>query len=285
MIYTSGIISDPSEYESLEQLQDNKLSVVCQKLDLKPEDVVLDIGCGWGTLAAYIHKNFGCDVTGITLGKNQTKFGNARIQKNGGTEQKARILCMDYRELPPTPKNRFTKIVSLEMAEHVGVKRYSAFMRQVYDLLDDDGIFVLQVAGLRPAWQYEDLNWGLFMNKYVFPGADASASLGWVIKEVEAVGFEVKHIDVLGVHYSATIWRWYKNWLSNKDKVVAKYGEKWYRTWTFFLASSVITARQGGSSVFQITLHKNLNAYRRVEAIPTHQNIKLDTSRPHVSVE
>jgi sphingolipid C9-methyltransferase len=117
MIYTSGIISDPSEYESLEQLQDNKLSVVCQKLDLKPNDVVLDIGCGWGTLAAYIHKNFGCDVTGITLGKNQTKFGNARIEKNGGSKEKARILCMDYRELPREPKNRFTKIVSLEMAE------------------------------------------------------------------------------------------------------------------------------------------------------------------------
>lgn len=67
---------------------------------------------------------------------------------------------------------------------------------------------------------------GLFMNKYIFPGADASCSLGWVINQVEAAGFEVKNIDVIGVHYSATIWRWYQNWVSNKDKVVAKYGER-----------------------------------------------------------
>ena len=70
------------------------------------------------------------------------------------------------------------------MAEHVGIRRYGAFLRQVYDLLEDDGLFVLQVAGIRPSWQYEDLIWGLFMNKYVFPGADASCSLGWVINQV-----------------------------------------------------------------------------------------------------
>lgn len=81
------------------------------------------------------------------------------------------------------------------------------------------------------------------MNKYIFPGADASASLGWVITQVEAAGFEVKNVDVLGVHYSATILRWYKNWLSNKEKIVAKYGVRWYRIWEFFLASSVIIAR------------------------------------------
>ena len=64
------------------------------------------------------------------------------------------------------------------------------------------------------------------MNKYIFPGADASCSLGWVVHQVEAAGFEVKNIDVLGVHYSATIWRWYLNWVSNKDKIVEKYTER-----------------------------------------------------------
>lgn len=136
------------------------------------------------------------------------------------------------------------------MAEHVGIRRYGAFLRQMYDLLEDDGIFVLQVAGIRPPWQYEDLIWGLFMNKYIFPGADASCSLGWVVSQVEAAGFEVKNIDVLGVHYSATIWRWYKNWISNKDKVIETYGERWYRIWVFFLAYSTIISRY----VFSITL-------------------------------
>ncbi|TDL20242.1 cyclopropane fatty acid synthase domain-containing protein [Rickenella mellea] len=274
MVYTSGVVLDNSRTETLEELQDNKLALVCSKLDLQPTDRLLDVGCGWGTLAAFASKNYGCDVTGITLGKNQTAFGNNRIKENGVGHDKARILCMDYREIPGGP-GHYTKIVSLEMAEHVGIRRYGAFLRQMYDMLDDNGTFVLQVAGIRPAWQYEDLIWGLFMNKYIFPGADASCSLGWVIKQVEAAGFEVKNIDVLGVHYSATIWRWYQNWISNKDKVIAKYGERWYRIWVFFLAYSTIISRQGSASVFQITMHKNLNAFHRIEGVPSHSSIHL----------
>ncbi|KAG9311310.1 sphingolipid C9-methyltransferase [Chiua virens] len=286
MIYTSGVVTTLEASESLEQLQDNKLALVCSKLNLQPNDRLLDVGCGWGTLAAFAAKNYDCDVTGITLGKNQTKFGNERIKNNGVTPDKARILCMDYREIPGGP-GHFTKIVSLEMAEHVGIRRYGAFMRQMYDLLDDEGIFVLQVAGIRPSWQYEDLIWGLFMNKYIFPGADASCSLGWVVNQVEAAGFEVKNIDVLGVHYSATIWRWYLNWVSNKDKVVEKYGERWYRIWVFFLAYSTIISRQGSASVFQLTLHKNLNAYHRINGVPSHASIhnKQRDAREWASIE
>ncbi|KZT52338.1 S-adenosyl-L-methionine-dependent methyltransferase [Calocera cornea HHB12733] len=269
MVYTSGVVTDITREETLEELQDNKLSLVCEKLDLKETDTVLDIGCGWGTLAAFASKNYGCDVTGITLGRNQTAFGNKRIADNGVSSEKARILCMDYREIPNTP-GHYTKIVSLEMAEHVGVRRYSTFLRQIYDLLDDNGLFVLQVAGFRPRWQFEDLLWGMFMNKYVFPGADASIPLNWVLKELEVVGFEVKSVDVLGVHYSATLWRWYKNWLSNEEKVLAKYGDRWNRIWKYFLASATIASRQGSASVFQITLHKNLNAFPRIEGVPSH---------------
>ena len=116
MIYTSGIVTSLTEPQTLEQLQDNKLTVVCEKLNLRPTDHLLDIGCGWGTLAAFAHKNYGCEVTGITLGKNQTKFGNERISSNGGDPERARILCLDYRDIPGGP-GHYTKIVSLEMAE------------------------------------------------------------------------------------------------------------------------------------------------------------------------
>lgn len=267
MIYTGGMVRDTTRAETLEELQDNKLSMVCEKLDLKKGDRMLDIGCGWGTLAAFAAKNFETDVTGITLSKNQAKFGNDRIAKNGISSEQARILNKDYREIP---KHTFNKISCLEMAEHVGIRRYSTFLNEVYNLLDDDGTMVFQVAGLRPHWQYEDLIWGLFMNEHIFPGADASCSLGWVINQLENAGFEVKSIDVLGVHYSVTILRWYNNWLSNKEKVLEKYGERWFRIWTFFLASSVIIARNGGSSVFQITVQKNLNATRRIEGLHSH---------------
>lgn len=116
MVYTSGIVLDLNSAESLEQLQDNKLGVVCEKLGLQPDDHLLDVGCGWGTLVAFAAKNYGCKATGITLGKNQTKFGNERIKANGVDPDKASILCMDYRDIPGG-HGHYTKIVSLEMAE------------------------------------------------------------------------------------------------------------------------------------------------------------------------
>lgn len=284
MIYTSGIVTDNLVAQSLETLQDNKLAVVCEKLDLKPSDKLLDIGCGWGTLVAYAAKNYGCDATGVTLSIKQAKFGTDRIAKNEISSDRARIICSDFRKLSAV-KGAYTKIVSLEMAEHVGIRRYPTFLRQVYDLLDDDGTFVLQVAGIRPSWQFEDLIWGLFMNKYIFPGADASCSLGWVVGKLEDAGFEIKNIDVLGVHYSATIYHWYKNWVSNKDAVISTYGEKWYRIWVFFLAYSTIISRQGSASVFQITMHKNLNAFHRIGGVPKHASIHVKLDKVPLLVE
>ncbi|KAL7274685.1 hypothetical protein RUND412_002407 [Rhizina undulata] len=268
MIYTSGIISDINKEESLEQLQDNKLKVVCEKIELKKGERMLDIGCGWGTLTRFASKNFGASVTGITLGRNQTAWGNSGLRRDGIEESQSRVLCMDYRDIP-VPPGKYNKITCLEMAEHVGVRHFGAFLRQVYDMLEDDGIFFLQIAGLRKSWQYEDLIWGLFMNKYVFPGADASTPLGWFVDSLEAAGFEVKSIDTIGVHYSATLWRWYRNWMGNREKVEAKYGARWFRVWEYFLAYSTIASRQGSATCYQIVLHKNLNAFHRVEGIPS----------------
>jgi len=94
-----------------------------------------------------------------------------------------------------------------------------------------------------------------------------------VINKLEAAGFEIRSADVIGVHYSATIERWLENWKRNESKVVEKYGTRLYRIWLFFLASSVIIAREGGSSAFQIVAHKNLNAYPRVEGTFYHNGI------------
>ncbi|KAF7188219.1 Sphingolipid C9-methyltransferase 2 [Pseudocercospora fuligena] len=273
MIYTSGIVSDINKEESLEQLQDNKLAIVCEKIGLKPGEKMLDIGCGWGTLAKFASVNYGAEATGVTLGRNQTAWGNAGLRKAGIPEEQSRILCMDYRDIP-LPQGGYNKITCLEMAEHVGVRYFGTFLKQVYDMLDDDGVFFLQIAGLRKSWQYEDLIWGLFMNKYIFPGADASTPLGFFIDKLEGAGFEVKHIDTVGVHYSATIWRWYRNWIGNKDKVIAKYGVRWYRIWEYFLAYSTIISRQGSATCYQITLVKNINSTHRVEGIPSQFNLK-----------
>lgn len=272
MIYTSGVISDIDEEETLEQLQDNKLRVVCDKIDLKEGERLLDLGCGWGTLITYASKVYGAHCTGITLGRNQTKWGNEKLKLQGIPEEQSKVLCLDYRDTP-VPKGRYNKITCLEMAEHVGVRKFGAFLQQVYDMLDDDGLFFLQYAGLRQCWQYEDLVWGLFMNKYIFPGADASTPLGFVISSLEKTGFEITSIDNIGVHYSATLWRWYRNWVSNKDKVVNKYGVRWYRIWEYFLASSTIISRQGSATCYQIVLRKNINSYQRVDYIPKQKGL------------
>lgn len=275
MIYTSGVVSDITKEESLEEIQDNKLEIVCEKIQLNKKDHVLDLGCGWGTLTAYGSLNFGANITGLTLGRNQTKWGNSVLSQYGVSSDQSRIVCCDYRDAPPSskPNGKYDKITCLEMAEHVGVKNFSKFLQQVYDALEDDGLFFLQYAGLRKSWQYEDLIWGLFMNKYIFPGADASTPLTFVTSALETAGFEVVSLDNIGVHYSATLWRWYRNWIGNKEKVVNKYGIRWYRIWEYFLASSTITSRQGGATCYQIVLRKNINSYHRVNYIPAQEGL------------
>ena len=284
MVYTTGIISDINHEETLEQLQDNKLAIVCEKIGLKQGDTVLDIGCGWGTLAKYASVNYNAHVTGVTLGRNQTAWGNNGLRKAGIPEDQSRILCHDYRDIA-VPERGFERITCLEMAEHVGIRHFSGFLTQVYNMLDDDGVFFLQIAGLRKPWQYEDLIWGLFMNKYIFPGADASTPLGWFVNQLEGSGFEIKGIDTIGVHYSATLWRWYRNWIGNREKVEAKYGIRWFRIWEYFLAYSTIMSRQGSATCYQITLVKNINSTHRIEGVDTQFGLAsaLATGKAHLA--
>jgi len=283
MIYTSGIISDVNKEETLEQLQDNKLAIVCEKIDIKEGEKLLDIGCGWGTLARFASEHFGAHVTGVTLGRNQTAWGNGALRKSGIPESQSNILCMDYRDIP-VPDGGYNKITCLEMAEHVGVRHFSSFLTQVYNMLDDDGVFFLQIAGLRKPWQYEDLIWGLFMNKHVFPGADASTPLGWFVSQLESSGFEIKGIDTIGVHYSATLWRWYRNWMANKDKVEAKYGKRWFRVSSCFFAFPSSKRQTNGLIIDLGVLPRHLHnrrppRHRHVLSDCAGQEHQLDSSR------
>lgn len=162
MIYTSGIMSSSSKRETLEELQQRKLETVCHKINLKPGEKMLDIGCGWGTLSVHAATQ-GASVTGLTLGRNQTKWAEGKAAE-ANVSDKVRILCMDYRDIP---FEKYDKITCLEMAEHVGVLRFQTFLTQVREMLNDDGIFFLQIAGLRRAWQYEDLQWGVSRFTYI----------------------------------------------------------------------------------------------------------------------
>jgi cyclopropane fatty-acyl-phospholipid synthase-like methyltransferase len=261
MVYTSGFFKTGKE--SLEQAQDQKMDLVCQKMQLKKGETHLDIGCGWGTLAMHAAKKYGTDSTGVTIAQHQTSYGNEQIANNG-VKDRARILCLDYRDIP---NRTWDKISCLEMAEHVGVKNFQKFMNQIFGLLADDGIFYLQIAGLRRGFHFEDLVWGLFMNKYIFSGADASMPLSFVVDKLEKAGFEIHSVENVGIHYSLTIKRWYDNWLQHRDEIVAKYGEQWFRIWHVFLGWSVQIAAQGSSTCFQIVCNKNTNQFDRMRWI------------------
>lgn len=257
MVYTSGFFENPNQ--TLEQAQDNKMNLICKKLQLKPGERLLDIGCGWGTLARHAAREYGVDSTGVTLAKNQTEYGNAKIAADGLSDR-ARIICCDYRD---TPKKTYDKIVSVEMVEHVGVKNLKAFYEQCRDMLADDGLFLLQWTGIRRGYRPEDLIWGLFMNKYVFPGADASLCPSRMIAFMERAGWEMHSAENITNHYGHTLHKWHQNWVSNKDAIVATYGERWYRIWNLFLPWSVAIAEQGTGTCLQVVLNKDIYKFDR----------------------
>lgn len=281
MVYTSGYYK--SGDETLEQAQDNKLDLIAQKMQLKEGESLLDIGCGWGTLVAHMAKNYNMDTTGVTITPEQAEWGRRLIKENG-VEDQSRILTIDYRDIP---KRKYNKITCLEMAEHVGIKYFQKFMEQIYDLLEDDGIFYLQIAALRERKSLfygpdqETIVWGLFMNEYIFPGADASMPVSWDLRRIEKAGFEINTVENVGIHYSKTIAAWYNNWMSNKDKVIEKYGEMQFRMYQVFLGWSTRIAAIGGSSAYQIICHKNINSVKRdryIGRIALGENKKFDNT-------
>lgn len=265
MVYTGAIYTGPNETMWSAQL--NKLEFIAHALGVKPGDKAMDIGCGWGRLSNHLASK-GAHVTGVTMSSDQQAYAQRMSAKLGN--KNVDIVLTNFFELEK-PAKSFQVISSVEMAEHVGIKNYHKFLRKVHNLLADDGTFYLQVAGLPRGYgegynHYEDLVWGLFMDEHVFPGADASCPMGWVVTKMEQAGFEVQHVANLGNHYSQTLHHWQKVWEAKKEVVVKAYGERSWRRWRVFLAWSVRVARRGGSTVQFITATKSGHEGARIAA-------------------
>jgi len=263
MVYTSGIFDDESE--SLEKGQENKMNMVARKINMQANEKHLDIGCGWGTFARHCARHYKTDSLGITISQAQVKWAKDQIKSDNikDISYNAKIEYMDYRNIPST--DRYDKITCLEMAEHVGVKNFQTFCRQVNGLLNDEGLFYLQICGLRPSWQFEDFVWGLFMAKYIFPGADASCPASWVTTQLEQAGFEIHSVENVSIHYVVTIYKWYQNWVKHEKEMREAYGERLYRIWIVFLGWSVLAGGQGTSQCYQIVANKNLSEFKRTQ--------------------
>jgi sphingolipid C9-methyltransferase len=258
MVYTTGMYE--TEETSLEHAHSVQSDTVARKLQLTSTDRLLDIGCGWGTLLGDLSERTGADCTGITLAQRQAEYGNRMLQERN-LQQRARILCQDYRDIDTSTK--YDKVTCLEMIEHVGFKNLGSFCELLGDVMTDDGLFLLQWTGLRRALKPEDLIWGLFMNKYVFPGADAALPPSSMLKAFEKAGFEMHSIENVSGHYAHTLRAWHRNWTANKKAVVANYGDRLFRIWNFFLAWSVLIAEQGNAGCYQAVLNKNVEQFNR----------------------
>lgn len=268
MVYTAGWFENRNV--PLEQAQYRKIDRCCDKLQLQKGETLLDIGCGWGTFVARAAREYGARTTGVTLAQEQVDFGTDRIEKYGVSDR-AQVKVCDYRNVT----GPFDKIVSLEMVEHVGIKNLSTYYKKVHELLADDGLFVLQWTGIRNLYnpqnplsavtmRPEDLIWGLFMSRYIFPGADASLTLSGMIRAAEDGGFEVIDVENMSPHYVMTLRAWRDIWKSNKDEVIAAYGERWYRLWYFFLHWSALIGEQGSAFTYQLLMHKNADSFNRM---------------------
>ena len=233
--------------DSLETAQNNKIQHIIKKLNIKPNQKILDIGCGWGSLAMDIAKSAQCEVTGITLSENQFNYC-VKKAKELNLENQLTFKLMDYREL----NEKFDRIVSVGMFEHVGRKFYNKFFKQIDNLLDKDGVSLIHTIGsINPPRDPHP-----WITKYIFPGG-YTPSLSEVTTPIEKAGLIVSDIEVLRLHYAHTLRHWKENCIKNKEKIISMFDERFFRMWEFYLAGCEMAFKWGDQVVYQFQLTKN----------------------------
>ena len=239
-----------NENDSLETAQNNKIDHIIKKLNLKPNQKVLDIGSGWGSLAIEIAKKTQCEVLGITLSENQLKHSIQKT-KEMNLENQVRFKLMDYREL----NEKFDRIVSVGMFEHVGRKFYKNYFKTVNKLLKEDGVALIHTIGsvVSPRDPHP------WITKYIFPGG-YTPSLSEIAGPIEKSGLIISDMEVLRMHYSHTLRHWKERFIGKKDEVLAMFDEKFFRMWEFYLASCEMTFKWGDQVVFQLQLSKKFDS-------------------------
>ncbi|MDB0046254.1 cyclopropane-fatty-acyl-phospholipid synthase family protein [Candidatus Pelagibacter sp.] len=236
-----------NENDTLENAQNNKIQHIIKKLNIQPNQKILDIGCGWGLLAIDIAKSANCEVTGITLSENQLAYC-VKKAKELNMENQVRFKLIDYRELD----EKFDRIVSVGMFEHVGRKFYKKFFRQVEKLLNNDGVSLIHTIGsVNPPRDPHP-----WVTKYIFPGG-YTPSLSEITTPVEKAGLIVSDIEVLKLHYSHTLRHWKENCIKNKAQIIEMFDERFFRMWEFYLTGCEIAFKWGDQVVYQLQLTKS----------------------------
>jgi cyclopropane-fatty-acyl-phospholipid synthase len=233
--------------ETLAEAQTAKMQHIAAKLALRPGQKVLDIGCGWGGLAAFLSSNYDrVHVTGVTLSKNQHAYAT---EKRRSPQLDFRL--QDYRLV----SGPFDRIVSVGMLEHVGKGHYKEYFAKVRDLLADDGVALIHTIGRRgPPSPINP-----WIRRRIFPGAYLP-SLSQLAAAAERTGLWILDCENLRLHYAKTLYRWYVALQAHRREVEAQFGEPFYRAWEFYLLSCEAGFLYSGLSVFQLLLGKTPDA-------------------------
>lgn len=270
MVYTCAYFRTPEA--SLAQAQRDKLDLVCRKLRLQPGERYLDIGCGWGSLAIWAAKHYGVEVLGVTLAKEQVKFAQEWIAREG-LQNVCRVEHRDYRDL--VTEQPYDKISAIGIIEHVGIAHYRAYFDEVYGLLKPGGLFLNHGITRNHYWTRTP-QWD-FLIEHVFPNAELD-TVSHISTVMEESRFEIADVDGLREHYALTCRHWAERLRANQDEAIALVGERKYRTWLLYLTSSSVGFEQAS-----IGLHQILGAKRdpAMAVVPTtRESIYVDAPAP-----
>jgi cyclopropane-fatty-acyl-phospholipid synthase len=243
MAYTCAVY--PSDGASLEEAQEEKVDLVCRKLDLQPGQRLLDVGCGWGTMVIHAAQSYGVQVLGVTLSRQQAEWGQKRIAELG-LGQLAEIRYSDYRHLD---ESGFDAVSSIGLTEHIGAKNLAGYFGFLASRLRPHGR-LLNHCITRPVTSAPVRTRG-FINRYVFPDGELEA-VGTVISAMQDNGFEVRHEENFREHYARTCAAWSANLEEHWNEAVSEIGEARARVWKLYLAASRLGFVQRRIEIHQV---------------------------------
>jgi len=270
--YSCAYFTDPKN--TLEQAQADKKAHIAAKLALRPGQRVLDIGCGWGGMALYLHKVAGVDVLGITLSQEQLKIARRRADEAGVSDH-VKFELIDYRLL----EGRFDRIVSVGMFEHVGAAHYDEFYAKCRELLTDDGVMLLHTIGKLGSAGTPDP----FTDKWVFPGYHLP-SLSQMCASSEKVRLIASDVETLRLHYAYTLRHWLERATKARAKIVKMYDERFFRMWEFYLAGGIVMFETGAACNYQVQYVRDRTALPitrdyMAEAEQRYRSTTVETAR------
>lgn len=242
MAYTCAYWKDSS---TLDEAQFAKFELICRKIDLKPNERVLDLGCGWGSLAKYMATKYGCEVVAVNISTEQVRYA-----KESNRDLPVNVVLADYRDAAHyNPSGQpFDKVVSVGLCEHVGHKNYGEFMQVASKNLKETGLFLLHTIGKNDSTRYIDP----WTDKYVFPNG-ILPSIKLLTDAAEGL-FVVEDLHNFGPDYDKTLMEWHRNFIEHWPKYSDQYGERFYRMWNYYLLSCAGAFRARGLQLWQFVL-------------------------------